>query len=315
MAVSNYLGVALSFASPQLVPFLNTTGDAGNTDATQKHVRELLWIQTIASLVVLAGALIYFPDRPADAPSRSATADRTAFWNGLRDLLHHKQFWLLACSYGVMTGIYSGWGAFLAPNLDHIHALSPKQRDGSLASNLGLYATLAGAVGGVGVGVVAASLARRAKRILLALCVLSGGMYLWFALKCVTTNADESGLTVQLYAACVLGGLFLNGTIPLFYETAVETTFPIGEGSTVCMLTIMNNLGCLIFLFLPNIGALTDHPMWANWALVAGCAVGFGSLIPFAERYRRSDYDEDEALPDPEAASPLLGDGRAAIVN
>ena len=75
------------------------------------------------------------------------------------------------------------------------------------------------------------------------------------------------------------------------------------------MLTVMNNLGCLIFLFLPNVKVLTDHPMWANWALVAACVLGCIVLFPFAERYRRTDYDEDEDTED----VPLLKD--ASLVN
>jgi hypothetical protein len=51
--------------------------------------------------------------------------------------------------------------------------------------------------------------------------------------------------------SCIFGGLVLNGTIPLFYESAVENAYPIAEGSTTCLLTTFNNLGCLIFLFIP----------------------------------------------------------------
>lgn len=33
----------------------------------------------------------------------------------------HRDFWLIAISYGFMTGVYSGWGSFLAPNIVALH--------------------------------------------------------------------------------------------------------------------------------------------------------------------------------------------------
>ena len=94
--------------------------------------------------------------------------------------------------------------------------------------------------------------------------------------------------------SCILGGLVLNGTIPLFYETAVETAYPIAEGSTVCMLTTMNNIGCLLFLFAPNVPILNEYPAWANWTLVGSCAFGFLVLLPFKQNYNRLDFDVRE---------------------
>ena len=92
----------------------------------------------------------------------------------------------------------------------------------------------------------------------------------------------------------------------MFYETAVEATFPIGEGSTVCLLTVANNFGCLIFLFLPNVSVLYNHPMWANWSLVVACLLGCVILIPFSQNYRRTDFDEGKDDDDEEKVA-LLG--------
>ena len=61
---------------------------------------------------------------------------------------------------------------------------------------------------------------------------------------------------VSLYIAATLGGLLLNGSIPLFYELAVEATYPIAEGTTTGILILMNNVSCMIFLFLPMIKVL-----------------------------------------------------------
>ena len=95
-----------------------------------------------------------------------------------------------------------------------------------------------------------------------------------------------------LYATCIVGGLFLNGTIPLFYEAAVEVTYPVAEGSTTCLLTTFNNIGCLIFLFLPNVKALNNNPSWANWSLVAACGAGVVMMLPFNGKQKRSLVDK-----------------------
>jgi FLVCR family MFS transporter len=85
------------------------------------------------------------------------------------------------------------------------------------------------------------------------LCLLSAAAFMWFSLAC-SGYLDRS--TIVLYVASGLGGLFLNGTVALFYELAVETTYPIAEGITTGVLTTMNNVGCAIFLILPEIPGL-----------------------------------------------------------
>ena len=100
----------------------------------------------------------------------------------------------------------------------------------------------------------------------------------------VTLQAIKDEGNVILYLTCIIGGFFLNGTIPLFYEAAVEATYPVAEGSTTCLLTTLNNVGCLLFLFAPNIPFCNDNPGWANWALVGSCAFGFLVLLPFSEK-------------------------------
>jgi FLVCR family MFS transporter len=96
MAVSNYLGVALTFLiGPLMVPneprLANVTpgeewGPAfGNNSQIMQNRRDetlnyLLGQTGLAALCLLA-TLIYFPSRPQNAPSVSATVDRTEHVN------------------------------------------------------------------------------------------------------------------------------------------------------------------------------------------------------------------------------------------
>ena len=66
-----------------------------------------------------------------------------------------------------------------------------------------------------------------------------------------------SCLTDSLYAAIVLATLLLNASVPLYYEMACEVTYPVAEGITNFVLTLVNNIGGLLFLLIsmiPHLG-------------------------------------------------------------
>ena len=64
-------------------------------------------------------------------------------------------------------------------------------------------------------------------------------------------------IAASLYKSSILGGFFVSGTIPLFYELTVESTYPVAEGITTGLLTIINNSFTVIFLVIlmvPGVG-------------------------------------------------------------
>jgi len=64
--------------------------------------------------------------------------------------------------------------------------------------------------------------------------------------------------------------------LPLYFEICVEALYPIGEGLITGMQTVMNNIGCTIFLIIPSIG-----PKWMNWVYVYGILLGILLLSLF----------------------------------
>lgn len=61
----------------------------------------------------------------------------------------------------------------------------------------------------------------------------------------------------SLYISSILGGFFVSGTIPLFLELTVETTYPVAEGVTTGLLTLINNTFTVLFLLvlaIPGVG-------------------------------------------------------------
>lgn len=55
-------------------------------------------------------------------------------------------------------------------------------------------------------------------------------------------------VVVSLFAAAVIQGLCNNGAIPLYYELAIEATYPVAEVCTSMMMTVMYNILPMIFL-------------------------------------------------------------------
>ena len=112
--------------------------------------------------------------------------------------------------------------------------------------------------------------------------------FLIFALICDETIELSVSL---LYCMSILGGLLVNGTIPLFYELGVESAYPIAEGLTTSVLTLINNFWCLVFLFVPSIPGLGSSTSWMNWSVVVGAMLGFVLMLPFREDYKRLNFD------------------------
>ena len=64
-----------------------------------------------------------------------------------------------------------------------------------------------------------------------------------------------------MYILCILSACFVMGTVPMYYELAVDTVYPVAEGLTTTVLTVTNNLGAFIFMLLPivGVGMYSEH--------------------------------------------------------
>ncbi|KAL9954760.1 hypothetical protein ACROYT_G042335 [Oculina patagonica] len=250
----------------------------------KKEIMTLLYVEcgVVAFLFLLV--LIYFPSKPPLPPSKSAKRKREDFFAGAKQIFKNKQFWTLALVYGVTTGVYSGWGASLAVNLE---TFSIGQNE---AGWIGFYATIAG----IGAGLILARCADlfggKMKALLLVLFFGSAGCFLWFSLLCLRMIEYDND---ALYKSSILGGFFVSGTIPLFYELTVESTYPVAEGVTTGALTIINNSFTVIFLLIlmiPGVGTV-----WMNWCMFGACAGCIPILMGFHENYRRLSIDNENS--------------------
>ncbi|KAK3106396.1 hypothetical protein FSP39_019110 [Pinctada imbricata] len=93
----------------------------------------------------------------------------------------------------------------------------------------------------------------------------------------------------QVYAACIISGMCLTGTIPLFYELCSEVAYPVSEGVAGGFITLFHGLFGFIFLLIlliPGIGI-----SWMNYTLLGSVGIGLIVLILFPEHYTRTDID------------------------
>ena len=63
-------------------------------------------------------------------------------------------------------------------------------------------------------------------------------------------------------ATIIIGSTAVNAAVPLLFELACEISYPVGEGITNGVVTVMNNIAGLIFLFImmiPNISKLIRY--------------------------------------------------------
>lgn len=117
-----------------------------------------------------------------------------------------------------------------------------------------------------------------------------------FTLICAGYLPDSKPL---LYLTSILGGFFVNGTIPLFFELAVESTYPVAEGITSGFLTFSNNFLQIVFYIfpmIPNFGL-----RWINWCTFATTFLCIPLLMLWKQRRYRSNVDErpDTYVPAP----------------
>jgi len=320
-AETNMMGVAVAFL---LGPAMAPVGvGAGGLSA-------LWWLLAVPPTAVLLLALVYLPDSPEHAPSRSARRQRGAAdtAGGAEEhghtLLAHDGLSPTAVSGSIQSpgasvsepGSAAGWWrrlVVLVTNLDFAvlamgYAFSAGVYSGwspllsinlravhvdeTAAGWIGFCATMSGAAGGLLVGLVHARVGR-IRPILLTLLSLATGAFVVFALAC-QPSGDGTVLPPSLpllFASATVGGICVNALIPLMFEGSVEAVFgAVDEGTIGTVLALANNVCCLAFLVVPVGHGSTA---WMNWTMAAAVAVFVLVFALWTERGRRKAIDDD----------------------
>jgi FLVCR family MFS transporter len=283
---ANYLGQAVGFYwGPAMLPMLpNSTAtcppNASFVAASRVRLESLYTWQLVCAAVVLLGIVCYFPNAPPTAPTEAAQTPKTEFVSGLRQLATHGPFLRVLLAFSLPLGWWSGW--MIALNL-FLARINISQNDASL---IGALQIICGCIVGVSMGLVSDRLAGSYTRLIIPMYLAACLMFLWFA--CMFQGLIPLHLP-SVYIACIAGSALMNATIPLFCELAMETVFPIGEGSAAGALVLFQNLLQSVFLVIPLKTTGVDWMAWSLSLIIMVCTIPL--VFGFHEEQHRRARD------------------------
>ncbi|NXY84331.1 DIRC2 protein, partial [Alcedo cyanopectus] len=285
----NYLGAAGAFlVGPLVVPSPNGTahqllGAQSNTEHIKDRIEAVLYAEFGMVSLIFSAALAYFPSRPPFPPSVAAASQRLSYRRSFCRLLSNFRFLMIALAYAIPLGVFSGWSGVLDLILTPIHV---SQVD---AGWIGFWSIVGGCIVGIAMARFADFIRGMLKFILLLL--LSGATLAstWFTLTCLSSVTHLPLTTATLYTSCILLGIFLNSSVPIFFELFVETVYPVPEGITCGVVTFLSNVFMGVLLFF-----LTFYHTefsWFNWCLPGSCLLSLLLILCFRESYDRLYLD------------------------
>ncbi|XP_054685544.1 solute carrier family 49 member 4 isoform X1 [Grus americana] len=285
----NYLGAAGAFlVGPLVVPSPNGTShlllvSQSNTEHIKDRIEAVLYAEFGMVSLIFSAALAYFPSRPPFPPSVAAASQRLSYRRSFCRLLSNFRFLMIALAYAIPLGVFSGWSGVLDLILTPVHV---SQVD---AGWIGFWSIVGGCVVGIAMARFADFIRGMLKFILLLL--LSGATLAstWFTLTCLTSVTHLPLTTATLYTSCILLGIFLNSSVPIFFELFVETVYPVPEGITCGVVTFLSNVFMGVLLFF-----LTFYHTefsWFNWCLPGSCLLSLLLILCFRESYDRLYLD------------------------
>ncbi|XP_059356324.1 solute carrier family 49 member 4-like [Carassius carassius] len=282
-----YLGSAFAFLiGPLAVPAPN--GTVGSTVYwNRNHIGDRIQFVLYAEVGMIAAlfvaVLFYFPSRPPIPPSVAAASQRLSYRSSICRLLSNMRFLMIALAYSVPTGVVAGWAGVL----DMI--LTPAKVSQVDAGWIGFWSIVGGCVFGVAMARFADYIRGMLKLILVLMFAGASLAATWFTLTCLTRLTHLPSTQATLYTSCILVGIFINSSVPIFLELFIETVYPVPEGITCGVVTFLSNLftGLLLFCLTFYFTELS----WLNWCLTGSCIFSLLLLLFFRESYDRLYLD------------------------
>lgn len=65
-----------------------------------------------------------------------------------------------------------------------------------------------------------------------------------------------------MYTSCILVGIFINSSVPIFFELFIETVYPVPEGITCGVVTFLGNLVTGLLLFFLTVYSTGKTRTW-----------------------------------------------------
>eukprot|EP00062_Callorhinchus_milii_P022919 gi/632981206/ref/XP_007907462.1/ PREDICTED: disrupted in renal carcinoma protein 2 [Callorhinchus milii] len=285
----NYFGGACAFLlGPLMVPAPNETVPLlsvsnHQTERMRDRIQALLYIEFGATAVLFAAVLAYFPSRPPLPPSIAAASQRLNYRSSICRLLGNFRFLMISLAYAVPLGVLSGWSGVL----DLI--VTPLKISQVDAGWIGFWSLFGGCVFGIVMARFADFFRGMLKLILLLLFSGATLSSAWFALTCISSVTHLPVTPAILYTSCILIGVFVNSSVPFFFELFMETVYPVPEGISCGFVTTLSNI--FMGLLLMFLAFYHTDVYWLNWCLTGSCLCSLLLILMFRESYDRLYLD------------------------
>ncbi|XP_001167764.2 solute carrier family 49 member 4 [Pan troglodytes] len=284
----SYLGGACAFlVGPLVVPAPNGTSPLLAAESSRVHIKDrieaVLYAEFGVVCLIFSATLAYFPPRPPLPPSVAAASQRLSYRRSVCRLLSNFRFLMIALAYAIPLGVFAGWSGVLDLILTPAHV---SQVD---AGWIGFWSIVGGCVVGIAMARFADFIRGMLKLILLLLFSGATLSSTWFTLTCLNSITHLPLTTVTLYASCILLGVFLNSSVPIFFELFVETVYPVPEGITCGVVTFLSNMFMGVLLFFLTF--YHTELSWFNWCLPGSCLLSLLLILCFRESYDRLYLD------------------------
>ncbi|KAM9032159.1 solute carrier family 49 member 4 [Sarcophilus harrisii] len=284
----SYLGGACAFlVGPLIVPAPNETSHLLTSESNSIHIQDRIEMVLYAEFGIVCltffVAIAYFPTRPPFPPSVAAASQRLSYRRSFCRLLSNLRFLMIALAYAIPLGVFAGWSGVLDLILTPVHV---SQVD---AGWIGFWSIVGGCIVGIAIARFADFIRGMLKLILLLLFSGATLSSTWFTLTCLNSVTHLPLTTVTLYASCILLGVFLNSSVPIFFELFVETVYPVPEGITCGVVTFLSNMFMGVLLFFLTF--YHTELSWFNWCLPGSCLLSLLLILCFRESYDRLYLD------------------------
>ncbi len=234
-----YLGILIAML---LTPFL-TKGSG---------IKGMLYIYGIISVVAAFIFLLFSKERPPTAPCRPDQEERSLVLDGLKDMLHNKNFYLLMIIFFIGLGVFNSVSTWIED------ILRPRGFSATQAGITGGAMIFAGIVGAVIMPMLSDHFRKRIPFIIIALIGSIVGL-------AGLTFATEYWL---LITSGTILGFFLLSSGPIGFQYGAEITYPASEGTSNGMLLLMGQISGIAFIFALDsfksefTGSMTQPLIW-----------------------------------------------------
>ena len=235
---------------------------------------------------------------PADNQLAAPTA--RDFLRSVGVIAAHPSLLAIVVADGLSGGVQSAWSTVLQQSLAQVGFTNDQ------VGWLGFTQVFMGCFGGLCSGAIADRfLRRRLKWLLVASYACSFFFFAWLTMQFSAAGhpAVLPGTFATAFTAVCLSGIFQGACDPLSYELAAELTYPVPEGTSAGVLTLIYNAACLVVLLILGYDAHVNVAQWANLLMAATMLLCALLTSAVRERYRRSDAEDL-------AASKLLNNSK-----